>query len=97
MYNALRWVFQIYFAREIVNAQSKVVMPAQPQQRRGGAIEPDDLALRIQDNDPIGQRGCGTLNLADELNVALLVEALAAMQAHDLRHDLAPGAAKNWR
>ena len=59
----------------------------------GHAVEPDDLALRVEDHHAIGQRRCRALQLAHELHEALLVEALAPVQAHDLRDDLAPHAA----
>jgi len=80
-------------AHQVVDAQPQVGGPAQEQQLAGHAVEPDDLAQIIEDDDAIGQRGRGALDLPEQLHEALLVEALAPMQPHDLGDDLAPGAA----
>src|SRR5205085_1727246 len=62
-------------------------------QPRRHQIEPDELALGVENHDPVRQRGRGVLQLAHELHEALLVEAFAPVQAHDLGNDLAPHAA----
>ncbi len=80
-------------ANQVVDPQPHIDRPAQAQQPRGLAIEPNDFALRAQDDDPVGQRRGGAAQLAIELHQALLVVLLAPMQAYDLRDDVAPDSA----
>ena len=63
------------------------------EQTRRLAVEPDDLALRAQNDDAVGQRGGGMTQLAVQLHQALLVVLLTAVQAHHLGNYVAPDAA----
>ena len=54
----------------------------QVQQLAGLAVEPDDLALRIEHHHAVGHRGRRTAQLAEQPHQALLVELLAPMQPH---------------
>ena len=81
---------EVRMAHEVVDAQAEVGAPRQVEQLAGLAIEPDDLALRIEHDDAIGHRGGGTAQLAEQPREPFLVESLATVQAHHLRHDIAP-------
>src|ERR1700751_1927915 len=74
----------------MLDAHAEVGGATQVEQPRGHAVEPHDLPLGVEDDHAVRQRGGGTLQLSHELHEALLVEALAAVQAHDLRNDFAP-------
>src|SRR6185312_3758175 len=78
---------------QVLDPQSQVCRAAQIEKPARHAVEPDDLPLRFENYHSIGQRRRRALQLAHELHEALLVEALAPVQAHDLRDDLAPDAA----
>src|SRR5262249_13923257 len=67
---------------------AEVGRAAQVQETPGHPVEPDDLALGVENDDTVGQRGGRALQLAHQLHESLLMKPLAAMQAHDLRDDL---------
>src|SRR5882757_6619301 len=84
---------ELGLAQEVLDPQPQVGGPAQVEKAASHPVEPDDLALSVQDDHAVGKRGGRALQLADELHEALLVEALATMQTNDLRDDLAPDTA----
>ncbi len=69
----------------------------QAQQPRGLPVEPDDLVLAAQDDHAVRQRRGRAPQFAEQLHQALLVELLAAMQAHHLADDVPPDAAEVGR
>ena len=79
--------------QQVLDPHAEVAGAPQIQQPRRHAVEPYDLALRVEDDDAVRERRGRALQLAHELHETLLVEALAAMQPHDLGNDLAPHAA----
>ena len=77
-------------AHQVVDAQAQVRAPRQIEQLAGLAIEPDDLALRIEHDHAIGHGRGGTPQFAEQPRELFLVKALATVQAHHLRHHVAP-------
>src|SRR6185312_8436051 len=84
---------ELRLAQQVLDAQAQVPGATQVEEPARHAVEPDDLALRIENDHAVGERGRRALELAHEPHEALLVKALAPMQAHDLRDDLPPDAA----
>ncbi len=74
-------------AQQILDSKTEIGRAAQIKEAAGHAVEPDDLALRVQNDDAIGQGRGGTLQLSHELHETLLVEALAPMQTNNLGDD----------
>ena len=82
---------------QVVDAQADVDGALEPEEPARRAVEPDDLALAGQDDDAVRQRGRGLAQLAEQLHELLFVIALAPVQPHDLRDDVAPDAANGRR
>src|ERR1700683_3245061 len=80
-------------AQQILNAHAEVPGAAQVQQACPHTVEPHDFALRVENDDAVGQGRRGALQLAHQLHEALFVKALAAVQADNLRDDLTPDSA----
>ena len=81
---------EIRMAHEVVDAQAQVRAPRQVEQLAGLAIEPDDLALRVEHHDAVGHGGGRAAQFAEQPREPFLVEAFATMQAHHLRDHVAP-------
>ena len=94
---AVQVVSKLRGADQVVDPQAHIDRPPQSEQARGLTVEPDNLALRAQDDDAVGERGGGTPQFTVELHQALLVVLLAAMQAYDLGNDVAPDPADSGR
>jgi len=67
---------ELRLAQEVLDAQAEVCCPAQVEKSSGHPVKPDDLALAVEDDYTVRKRGGRALQLTDELNEALLVEAL---------------------
>ena len=90
-------VHELGGADQIIDTQTDVDRSLQPQQACRLSVEPDDFMLRAQDDDPIRKRRRRAAQFAVQLHQALFMELLAPMQAHHLRHHVAPDTAEVGR
>ncbi len=84
---------EVRMADQVVDTQTQVGGASQIQEPGGHAVEPHDLSLPVQHDDPVRECCGGTLQLADELDEPLFVKPLAPMQSHELGNDVAPHSA----
>ena len=89
---AAQVLHEIRMAHQVVDAQAQVGAPREVEQLTRLAIEPDDFALRIEHDHAVGHGRGGAPQLAEQPRQPLLVKSLAPMQAHHLRHHVAPQA-----
>jgi hypothetical protein len=87
---AAQVLHEVRMPHEIVDAQPEIRATRQVQHLAGLAVEPDDLALRVEHDHAIRHGRRGPAQLPEQPREPLLVETLATVQADDLRDDVAP-------
>ena len=85
---------EIRMAHQVFDAHAEIRLALQPEHLRGGAVEPEDFAVAGQQHHALGHRRREATELAEQLRDAAPMKLLAAVDAPDQGHHVAPDTAE---